>query len=77
MAAIKPNLDELADGAGSGSRLPWPAYDGTRIRLQQSETGVRVSIPIKIGGLELIAGLPSGAAARERTVSTLSLLFLL
>ena len=62
MAAMKPNLDELANGAGSGSRLPWSAYDGTRMRLRQSKTGVRVSIPIKISGLELFAGLPSGAA---------------
>ena len=26
-------------------RLPWSAYDGTRIRLRQSKTGARVSIP--------------------------------
>ena len=26
--------------------LPWSAYDGTRIRLTQSKTGVRVSIPV-------------------------------
>jgi len=27
-------------------RLPWSAYDGTRIRLKQSKTGARVSIPV-------------------------------
>lgn len=27
-------------------RLPWSAYDGTRVRLKQSKTGARVSIPI-------------------------------
>jgi hypothetical protein len=37
MAAMKPNLDELAVGAKSG--LPWSAYDCTRIRLRQSKTG--------------------------------------
>lgn len=27
-------------------RLPWSAYDGERIRLKQSKTGARVSIPV-------------------------------
>jgi len=27
-------------------RLPWSAYDGTHIRLRQSKTGARVSIPV-------------------------------
>ena len=27
-------------------RLAWSAYDGTRIRLKQSKTGTRVSIPV-------------------------------
>jgi len=27
-------------------RLPWSSYDGTRIRLRQSKTGARVSIPV-------------------------------
>lgn len=27
-------------------RLPWSAYDGARIRLRQSKTGTRVSIPV-------------------------------
>ena len=27
-------------------RLPWSAYDGERIRLRQSKTGVRVEIPV-------------------------------
>ncbi|MFO1125719.1 MAG: tyrosine-type recombinase/integrase [Methylocystis sp.] len=27
-------------------RLPWPAYDGRTIRLTQSKTGVRVTVPV-------------------------------
>jgi integrase len=27
-------------------RLPWSAYDGTHIRLKQSKTGARVTIPV-------------------------------
>jgi integrase len=27
-------------------RLPWSAYDGTRVRLRQSKTGARVAIPV-------------------------------
>jgi hypothetical protein len=45
MAAMKPNLDELAVGAKSG--LPWSAYDCTRNRLRQFKTGVRVSIAVE------------------------------
>ena len=37
-------------------RLPWSAYDGTRIRLKQSKTGTRVSIPV---GAPLKAALDS------------------
>jgi integrase len=39
-------------------RLPWSAYDGTRIRLKQSKTGARVSIPV---GAPLKAALDSAA----------------
>jgi integrase len=39
-------------------RLPWSAYDGTHIRLRQSKTGARVSIPV---------GAPLKAALDEMT----------
>src|SRR5262249_8964082 len=39
-------------------RLPWSAYDGTHIRLRQSKTGARVSIPV---GAPLKAVLDSTA----------------
>ncbi|MGA7348890.1 MAG: tyrosine-type recombinase/integrase, partial [Pseudolabrys sp.] len=39
-------------------RLPWSAYDGTRIRLKQSKTGTRVSIPV---GAPLKAALDSAS----------------
>ena len=39
-------------------RLPWSAYDGTHIRLRQSKTGARVSIPV---------GAPLKAALNEMT----------
>jgi integrase len=39
-------------------RLSWSAYDGTRIRLRQSKTGARVSIPV---GAPLKAALDSAA----------------
>jgi integrase len=39
-------------------RLPWSAYDGTRIRLRQSKTGARVSIPV---GAPLKAALDAAA----------------
>jgi integrase len=29
-------------------RLPWSAYDGRAIRLKQSKTGVRVTIPVAL-----------------------------
>jgi integrase len=43
-----PLLLALWTGQRQGDllRLPWSAYDGTRIRLRQSKTGVRVSIPV-------------------------------
>ena len=39
-------------------RLPWSAYDGTHIRLRQSKTGARVSIPV---GAPLKAALDTAA----------------
>jgi integrase len=43
-------------------RLPWSAYDGTYIRLRQSKTGARVTIPV---GAPLKAALD--AAARTKS----------
>jgi integrase len=43
-----PLLLALWTGQRQGDllRLPWSAYDGERIRLRQSKTGARVSIPV-------------------------------
>jgi integrase len=43
-----PLLLALWTGQRQGDllRLPWSAYDGTRIRLRQSKTGARVIIPV-------------------------------
>jgi integrase len=41
---------------GNLLRLPWFAYDGSHIRLRQSKTGVRISIPV---GVPLKATLDS------------------
>jgi integrase len=43
-----PLLLALWTGQRQGDllRLPWSAYDGTRIRLKQSKTGARVTIPV-------------------------------
>lgn len=43
-----PLLLALWTGQRQGDllRLPWPAYDGTHIRLKQSKTAVRVSLPV-------------------------------
>jgi integrase len=43
-----PLLLALWTGQRQGDllRLPWSAYDGARIRLRQSKTGARVSIPV-------------------------------
>jgi integrase len=40
-------------------RLPWAAYDGSTIRLRQSKTGARVSIPVS-------AALKAALAAEKR-----------
>jgi integrase len=60
-----PLLLALWTGQRQGDllRLPWSAYDGTRIRLQQSKTGARVVIPI---GAPLKAALDS--ATKHSTV---------
>lgn len=43
-----PLLLALWTGQRQGDllRLPWSAYDGTHIRLRQSKTGARVSVPV-------------------------------
>ena len=53
-----PLLLALWTGQRQGDllRLPWSAYDGTRIRLRQSKTGARVVIPV---GAPLRAALDS------------------
>jgi integrase len=43
-------------------RLPWSAYDGTRIQLRQSKTGARVSVPV---GAPLKAALDEAAKTKE------------
>jgi integrase len=43
-------------------RLPWSAYDGTNIRLRQSKTGARVSIPV---GAPLKAALDDMAKVKH------------
>lgn len=43
-------------------RLPWSAYDGSRIRLRQSKTGIRVSIPV---GAPLKAALDAAAGEKQ------------
>jgi integrase len=43
-------------------RLPWSAYDGTHIRLCQSKTGARVSIPV---GAPLKVALDEAAKAKS------------
>jgi len=46
-------------------RLPWSAYDGQRIRLKQSKTGARVSIPV---GAPLKAMLDEAAKDKKAVV---------
>jgi integrase len=43
-------------------RLPWSAYDGTNIRLRQSKTGARVSIPV---GAPLKTALDENAKTKQ------------
>jgi integrase len=43
-------------------RLPWSAYDGTHVRLRQSKTGARVSIPV---GAPLKAALDEAAKTKQ------------
>jgi integrase len=43
-------------------RLAWPSYDGTHLRLRQSKTGVRVSIPV---GAPLKATLDAAAKIKH------------
>lgn len=62
-----PLLLALWTGQRQGDllRLPWSAYDGARVRLQQSKTGARVSIPI---GAPLKAALDVAAKAKKSPV---------
>ena len=55
-----PLLLALWTGQRQGDllRLPWSAYDGTHIRLRQSKTGERVTIPV---GAPLKAALDAAA----------------
>jgi integrase len=46
-------------------RLPWSAYDGTHIRLRQSKTGVRVTIPV---GAPLKVALDDAAKHKRSTL---------
>jgi integrase len=59
-----PLLFGLWTGQRQGDllRLPWSAYDGEKIRLQQSKTGARVSVPI---GAPLKAALDSAAKKKH------------
>jgi integrase len=58
-----PLLLALWTGQRQGDllRLPWSAYDGMRIRLRQSKTGARVSIPV---GAPLKAALDRAAKTK-------------
>ena len=58
-----PLLLALWTGQRQGDllRLPWSAYDGTHIRLRQSKTGARVTIPV---GAPLKAALDAAQEAR-------------
>lgn len=47
-------------------RVPWSAYDGTRIKLRQGKTGARVNIPV---GAPLKAMLDE--AAKSKTTTTI------
>jgi integrase len=59
-----PLLLALWTGQRQGDllRLAWPSYDGTHIRLRQSKTGVRVSIPV---GAPLKATLDAAAKIKH------------
>jgi integrase len=59
-----PLLLALWTGQRQGDllRLPWSAYDGKHIRLQQSKTGARVSIPV---GAPLKAALEAAGKAKH------------
>jgi integrase len=46
-------------------RLPWSGYDGTHIRLRQSKTGARVTIPV---GAPLKVALDATAKSKQSTL---------
>ena len=59
-----PLLLALWTGQRQGDllKLPWSAYDGACIRLRQSKTGVRVTIPV---GAPLKAALDAAAKMKK------------
>lgn len=63
-----PFLLALHTGQREGNvlRLPWSAYDGTTIRLQQTKTGRRVAIPVS-------AALKAALDATKRQAVTICL----
>jgi integrase len=65
-----PLLLALWTGQRQGDllRLPWTAYDGTRIRLKQSKTQRRISIPV---GEPLKRAIDAAKSARAPSVTIL------
>jgi integrase len=65
-----PLLLALWTGQRQGDllRLPWPAYDGTHIRLRQSKTGMRVTIPV---GAPLKIALDAASKTRAGPFATI------
>ena len=66
-----PLLLALWTGQRQGDllRLPWSGYDGTHIRLRQSKTGARVSIPV---GAPLKAALDGAAKTKHGPIILMS-----
>jgi integrase len=62
-----PLLLALWTGQRQGDllRLPWSSYDGTHIRLRQSKTGTRVTIPV---GAPLKVALDAAAKGKQSTL---------
>src|SRR5262249_4889562 len=57
-----PHLGSPLERGSVEDRLPWSAYDGSHIRLRQSKTGARVSIPV---GAPLKAALDDAARTKQ------------
>lgn len=66
-----PLLLALWTGQRQGDllRLPWSAYDGERVRLRQSKTGMRVSIPV---GAPLKAALDAATKEKQGPIILMS-----